>query len=319
MAWQSFEASVSGSCLTLLSDLVDLPASAGTCRPTNLLGSELREILVDASNIAPREPVGHAVHRIPAHSRTEYLRLTGLELTLGKLILRTEAAGIGSIFPVAKSGDRQRAVWHGTLVSEASQRPVRPRRLGNPAALLALDWPADARVRWSKRDAASFFDTLCCPEELQTWFGRPPVRVSELLEHTELTLEDIGLLCVPVAPLGSLSADDSLVPCSRVWPMGYSWSSAVAQDVSLGLLRCEGFDEEQVICVEEPPPCNQSDCVFVLTDDCIMAHVARAKDSPGGFSKQQAAARVQQLDHAMQANGVQRKIGKDVTVPMRGV
>ena len=139
------------------------------------------------------------------------------------------------------------------------------------------------------------------------------MRVGELLEHTELTLEHIGLLCIPVAPLGSLSVDDSLVPCSRVWPMGYSWSSAVAQDVSLGLLRCEGFDEEQVICVEEPPPCNQSDCVFVLTDDCIMAHVARAKDNPGGFSKQQAAARVQQLDHAMQANGVQRKIEKDVT------
>ena len=33
--------------------------------------------------------------------------------------------------------------------------------------------------------------------------------------------------------------------------MGYSWSSAVAQDVTLGLLRDAGFNEAQVLCVEE--------------------------------------------------------------------
>ena len=45
----------------------------------------------------------------------EYLRLTGVELRLGKLILRQFANGIGSIFPVAKPHGRRRAVWHGIL------------------------------------------------------------------------------------------------------------------------------------------------------------------------------------------------------------
>ena len=68
--------------------------------------------------------------------------------------------------------------------------------------------------------------------------------------------------------------------------MGYSWSSAVAQDVSLGLLRAAGFDEEQVLCVEQPPPLRQDEVMCVLTDDCVMAHVlAPAQGSTRGGLK----------------------------------
>ncbi len=88
--------------------------------------------------------------------------------------------------------------------------------------------------------------------------------------------------------------------------MGYSWSSAVAQDVSLGLLRSAGFDEEQVICVRERPPFSQDEFLFVLTDDCIMAHTH-------AFSPEEAATRVGRLDASMRFWGVQQKPAKDVT------
>ena len=104
---------------------------------------------------------------------------------------------------------------------------------------------------WSKRDAASFFDTLLCPDTLRTWFGRPTVTVQELMSVGAMTLEEVQQLSDDGTALTPTSA---VYPYSRVWPMGYSWSSAVAQDVSLGLLRHAGSAEEQVVCVEEPPP-----------------------------------------------------------------
>ena len=149
-AWSSFESAVAAPILKLDADAVDLPATAGTCEPGDLLGSELSDILKSPDAIAPIEPFGHAVHRVPRHSMPEYVRLTVRELRLGKLVLLDFAKGIGTIFPAPKSGGRQRAVWHGTFVSEASARPVKPRRLGNPAAFLALDWPRGTTVRWSK-------------------------------------------------------------------------------------------------------------------------------------------------------------------------
>ena len=270
-AWRSFEDLASAPPLGLRADLVDLPEVAATCDPTGLLGHELYGILDNPQAIVPQERIGHAVHGIPKHSRTEYVLLIAKELKLGKLVLLTDASGIGTVFAVPKPGGRQRAVWHGTLVSEASPRPVRPRRLGTPEGLLALDWPAGTRVRWSKRDAASFFDTLLCPPSMCTWFGRPAVTVAELLDVGRLTRQDL-LRFSPEITDGVLERGQRLFPCSQVWPMGYSWSSAVAQDVSLGLVRAAGFDETQVICVEEQPPLDQNEVMFVLTDDCIMAH-----------------------------------------------
>ncbi len=81
----------------------------------------------------------------------------------------------------------------------------------------------------------------------------------------------------------------------------------------MGLLRYGGIEEEQVICVEGPPPADQSECPCVLTDDCVMAHVVRERGSDVGFSTRQVTERVRRFGQAMADNGVQRKIEKDVT------
>ena len=38
-------------------------------------------------------------------------------------------------------------------------------------------------VWFSKRDAATYFDALLAPRQLQRWFGQPPVAFRELVEH----------------------------------------------------------------------------------------------------------------------------------------
>ncbi len=243
----------------------------------------------------------------------EYVRLTLRELALGKIALLDDADGIGAIFPVPKSGDRQRAVWHGTLVSEGALRPVKPRRLADPSAFLAVDWARGTTVRWSKRDAASFFDTFLCPEELTPWFGRPAIAARDLCRVGQLALSDLDQWRPRRVDARPLQEDSLLYPCSRVWPMGFSWSSTVAQDVSLGLLRHAGFSEEQVLCAAAPPPLDQSECIFVLTDDSIFAHVTHAPSGFESIAPDEVQTRVEQLDRSMRDNGVQRKLEKDVT------
>ena len=311
-AWQSFEDAVTAEPLRLQADLVDLPSTAATCDPYHLLGPELRTAWDNPDCIVPRERTGHDAHRVHPRDRQEYLRLTVRELNLGKLVLLKDAKGLGSIFPVKKTGNRQRAVWHGTLVSEGSSRPLKPRRLADPSAFQGLDWDAGTRVLWSKRDAASFFDTLRCPEALRPWFGRPPVTLAELRAAGANDADALERWAVEGGV--SVSSDTPLFPCSQVWPMGYSWSSAIAQDVTLGLLRHGGFAEEQVLCATEAPPLDQRECLFVLTDDCLMAHVVHAPgNSDEGFHERDVPNRVGKLDQAMSDNGVQQKPEKDVT------
>ena len=117
----------------------------------------------------------------------------------------------------------------------------------------------------------------------------------------DLAYTDIEKWWVLDTDTDALTDSTVVFPCSRVWPMGYSWSSAVAQDVSLGLLRVAGFDEEQVLSVEHPPPVDQAELMCVLTDDCIMAHVLTCPSdtAPMCFSRSSAAGRVRLLDSAM--------------------
>ena len=83
-------------------------------------GKDKTDSLEAHGKTCPTEEVGHDVHRIPRHKRTEYIRLTLKKLCLSKLGLHHDAQSTGTVFPVLKSGDRQRVVWHVTFVSEAS-------------------------------------------------------------------------------------------------------------------------------------------------------------------------------------------------------
>ena len=61
--------------------------------------------------------------------------------------------GGGCIFAVGKKdSDKQREVWHGSRVSQASADPPSPPDLASPSALLALECTADDPIFLSKKD-----------------------------------------------------------------------------------------------------------------------------------------------------------------------
>ncbi len=91
-------------------------------------------------------------------------------------------------------------------------------------------------------------------------------------------------------------------PASATWPMGFSWSSAVAQDVTLGTLLSTGFPEEAVICDSEELPLNQEELAVIATDDTIFFHQ----------QEDVARQRLEAFDKALEKHGIPRACDKDI-------
>lgn len=85
--------------------------------------------------------------------------------------------------------------------------------------------------------------------------------------------------------------------------MGFSWSSAVAQDCTLETCLDAGLQEGSILCPDQPLPAEHSELAMVATDDVIMMHADR----------QAASARCDHLDLAMEQNGIKQNHEKDIT------
>ncbi|CAE7040158.1 unnamed protein product [Symbiodinium sp. CCMP2592] len=209
------------------------------------------------------------LHVLCAFNLSEYIQLTVRELNCGKLRLRPEVEAVAGIFAAGKSNGRQRKIWNGASVSQLAQAPPKPRRLANPSCFLDVNASGDS-LYFSKRDAATFFDALKVPKALQRWFGQPAVQVRELVE-AGMSLECILSLCDDL-PSRDVKADTWLYPASVVWPMGFSWSSAVAQDTALAVCARAGIREESILSPDHTAPERQQELVFVATDDTVLVH-----------------------------------------------
>ncbi len=84
--------------------------------------------------------------------------------------------------------------------------------------------------------------------------------------------------------------------------MGFAWSSAVAQDVTLGILRSSGFPDAGVLCDAEETPADDEELAVVATDDTIFFHRDPAT----------ARARLAAFDAAMVDAGVPGAVEKDI-------
>ena len=171
-----------------------------------------------------------------------------------------------------------------------------------PSSFLDLEIDTGAEVFFSKRDAATFFDVLRAPDSLQPWFGQPPVQVAELL-NCGLCLEDIGHFCKDLSFEG-LRHDMVLYPVHAVWPMGFSWSSAVAQETTIAVCKKAGISESSILSLEHEPPASFDEVCFVATDDTVLIH----KNKERGVST------LTDLDAAFEQCGVPRNSRKDASV-----
>ena len=210
--------------------------------------------------------------------------------------------GGGTVFPVGKPGrDAQRLVWHGSRVSAAAVPPPKPRFLASPTALLSLEASVKSPILVSKRDASCWFDQLKLPESIRAWMGHPCLTVAELCSWEGFCRKDLESLL----QAGECLCDDRPVYIlSNCWPMGFAWSSYVAQASMLGLCARAGIPSSQLLSVGQTTPDDLTMTAALATDDLMVFKRADAIVSVDWCAN---------FDKAMDDAGAQRNAAKDVT------
>ena len=200
-----------------------------------------------------------------------------------------------------KEHGRQRKVWNGSGISKITAKPPKSERLANPSSFLDIE-AAGSELFFSKRDAATYFDVLQVPEDIQPWLAQPPICVETFLHHGSWTSKELeGFV---VSPEGKqLAASDIVYPCHTVWPMGYSWSSAVPQACTLSCVAGSGIDEAQILSPDHPVPSDQCELCMVATDDTVFIHTDSVMASEA----------LRNFDDAFERVGIPRNVGKDVS------
>ena len=306
---------VPGASSQLRADACDLIDPSARVDVLDSLSASARAQLASIDALFPDAPEDLAAFpSMPKAQRYEYAKLVGRQLQVGKVELAAEVRGGGTVFAVGKSSNRQREVWHGTAVSEAAAPPPPPPCIASPAALVDLEGSADHPVLLSKKDAKCYFDQLRLPEHLRPFFGRPSLRVHELIRHCGLPPADLRRLLAPV--LASLECswedllrrDPAVFPVSRCWPMGFSWSSFVAQSHLLACCHRAGLPETMALADNRPSPLSLTEVFSLATDD-----VMHFTHDPA-LSK----TRMASLDGAMAAGGVVRNVDKSLVAARSG-
>ena len=178
--------------------------------------------------------------------------------------MRSDGACCGgaSVFPVGKAGGKQRVVWNGTRASLAAARPPRPRHLADLAVFGLLSLQDGAQLRVTKRDCKTWFDQLEVDPAIGSFFGRPKVTRAELISA--------GLSDADIEGCGGRVDLTTFVPCSQVWPMGFSWSSCVAQETLLTICDMAGLKSHCVLAHDAALPRSLETVFAVATDDLMV-------------------------------------------------
>ena len=265
-----------GACVypPMAADLIEVPTSCGLLDPTPHLGPEGAAILANPDLLFP-EGLGDVPTSLELQqgSRAEYVKVIIKQLRGNKLVLLRGAKGAGKVFCVGKRGTHKlREVWHGGALTRQAARAPKPPLQASPAALANLECSVDRPIWVSGRDAASFFDQLRLPPHLTPYMGRPDVSLGELVSHDldpeyRMSSAELGLAC------DFDSRDDMslrVTPCSKVWPMGFGWSSYVAQSFMLGSVRGAGFGDHQLLAEEWCLPPLHEPAITIATDDVLL-------------------------------------------------
>ena len=141
-------------------------------------------------------------HTIGKYDRTSYLQYVRRQLECEKVRLRHDIDGAGTVFAVEKKHGRQREVWHGTKLSQASLPPPRPSCLAGPETFGDIEF----RPRFSCLLSADLPRTRApfSLDDIQA--SRVDLRACNLKRHLDTT--------------GDLKPDTILHPISCCWPMG---------------------------------------------------------------------------------------------------
>ncbi|CAE7858645.1 PDE9A [Symbiodinium necroappetens] len=279
---------------------VDNLSVAATCDPLPHLPPHVQDVVTSAKSMFQDAPCDLAsFEKFSAGAREEYAKLVTLQLRCGKLGLATSCSGGGTSFTVGKpGGNRLREVWHGRRVSQAAQVPPKPRHLASPTALSFLECSKDRPLRVSKRDASCWFDQLELPASLRLFMAKPAVSTDELVKAGMTCQEQLLYM-----EAGHDWQEGQLFPVHHVWPMGFAWSSYIAQEVMLMICSRAGIQETSLLACDCETPSSFRSVAAVATDDVMFF-----SDAGPGVTRQAANA----FDDEMTAQGALRNAKKDV-------
>jgi hypothetical protein len=293
----------------LMSDRIELPKVCGRVDVSVALTDEHKSMINDMNVLFPNG-TRHVPRRVAfrAGPRHEYIAYVARQLLSGRVRLSCTALGAADIFVVWKSdGFHQRPIWNGRLISQAAAAPPKPPLLTCPTALTNLEASEDRPVYCSGRDGETFFDQLKLEGPLQQMLGQPAVRIEELLawraqDGVGLDLEQLkGLVICD----GVIDVMSEVTPVQQVWPMGFAWSSFIAQSVMISSLKHAEIDERQILTNEGSLPIEGEDVFSVCTDDVLafrrLSHLQQAECCAAPMDK---------IDHAWRNMNIVRKEDK---------
>ena len=150
-----------------------------------------------------------------------------------------------------------REVWNGSIISAAGIPSEQPPLQACPTSLATLEATNDRPLWLSTRDGRSFFDQLAVPSAVRPFLGRPVVSVADLLCPPPCESGSITEKGLTAAKIGEFledglleSGDCELTPVCACWPMGFGWSSYVAQSTMVASCLDAGFAEHELLSSE---------------------------------------------------------------------
>ena len=253
---------------------VDLLPQSALVDPMAILPTSTKSVLTDPALLFPAG-VDHlpAVRTSRESNHGDQVSLIIRSLRAGKLGLSLRPAASADSFVVGKHDSAKlREVWNGSLLTEAAARAPKPPLQACPAALGTLEATDDDPLLISCRDGRAFFDQLRLPDELRKYFGRAQVKVRDLMEPPQCESGGPAVGAMTRAEIDSFLIDgafagDVLTPVNLCFPMGFGWSSYVAQETMLASVLRTGFRAEEVLSSEHIILPEALRSVAVATDD----------------------------------------------------
>ena len=155
----------------------------------------------------------------------------------------------------------------------------------------------------SKRDGR----VMLAPEAIRPYFGKPPLLASDLLAASGWTLAQLQEHWCG----GSELLPSTMVhPRSRVWGMGYAWSSLVCQSTMVAQCAETGLSQHSLLAEDLDSPEDMSLVAAIATDD-VMIFSSRGKA--------ESVAAAEALDDVLAKKNIERHVGKDVNGELNGV
>ena len=272
---------------------VDLLPHSATLDPLPWLPASARAVLCNPDELFP----GGVSHLGGARTSREvnhgdHISLLIRSLRSGKVGLAIRAKSSADTFVVGKHGSSKlREVWNGALLTDAALAAPKPWLQANPASLGSLECTDDDPFLVSCRDGRAFFDQLKAPHQLRPYFGRAQVLVSDLLQPPPCESGGLAADALALAEVGTYLIDGTvsqigshLTPVNLCFPMGFGWSSFVAQQTMVASVLRAGFDISELLSAERLLLPGADRAVAVATDDVHLFERQHALPGGLGFS-----------------------------------